>query len=421
MENVIIVTINYRLHVLGFMSLPSVGISGNAGLKDQQMALEWVHENISNFNGDSDNICLFGESAGAACAHLHVLNSKSRKFFKSAICQSGTAFAGNSIRGNPEKDIRQLAILLGCKSDSLIDVYETLLHAPLKELYDQCEKNPTTTERNFRFRRWRIIIEEESDDAFVTKSAVESVVKQRGQINIPLLMGTNDGDGMPKVAGVLKTLKELNRDMVRMIPKYFQVPSHKKQELAYAIKRFYFGNRDVCEETLPKLVTLFTDFFYLTPQTIGNQFFARYQPGCKQFLYEFQFDGKLNIQKKLVKLEQMKGACHADDVFYLFGGELVDKVHIEENSREWKMRKTLCKLWTNFAKFHDPTPNHDNPLPFKWNPVQPLVKDYSLMNLDYLVLNDNMKMVENLNDERLNFWRNAYKKWSNEIFIKAKL
>lgn len=91
MENVIVVTINYRLHVLGFLSLPECGISGNAGLKDQQMALEWVYENIQNFGGDQNKICVFGESAGGASVHLQVLNSKSRKFISSAICQSGCA------------------------------------------------------------------------------------------------------------------------------------------------------------------------------------------------------------------------------------------------------------------------------------------------------------------------------------------
>lgn len=60
MENVIVVTINYRLHVLGFLSIPSREVSGNLGYKDQQLALEWVHENISSFNGDAENICLFG-------------------------------------------------------------------------------------------------------------------------------------------------------------------------------------------------------------------------------------------------------------------------------------------------------------------------------------------------------------------------
>ena len=418
MENVIIVTINYRLHVLGFMSLPSLGISGNAGLKDQQMALEWVYKNISNFNGDSDNICLFGESAGASCVHFHVLNSKSRKYFKSAICQSGTAFASNAFRGNTEKDVRQVAEILGCKSKSIEDVFKTLLNASVKDLYDNCETNPSPTERKLRFRRWRMVIEKESDDAFITKSTIEEIIEQKGRINIPILMGTNDGDGMPKVAENIKKLKELNNEMMIMIPKHFQLLPHESEHLARVIKQFYFGNREVSEETLPELKTLFTDIIYLTYQTIGIEHFARYQPDCKQFLYEFQFDGKLNIQKKLVKLDQMKGACHADDVFYLFGGELVDKVHIEENSREWKMRKTLCKLWTNFAKFHDPTPDHDNPLPFKWSPIQAL-EDNREMILDYLTVNEEMSMVRNLNKERMDFWRRVYQKWGNNSLTKS--
>lgn len=87
-EDVIVVTINYRLHALGFLSLPEAGISGNAGLKDQQMALEWVYENVASFNGDPDKICFFGESAGAASVHLHTMNERSKKYINSAICQS---------------------------------------------------------------------------------------------------------------------------------------------------------------------------------------------------------------------------------------------------------------------------------------------------------------------------------------------
>lgn len=415
------VVINYRLHILGFLSLPSMGISGNAGMKDQQMALEWIYENISNFNGDPENICLFGESGGAICAHLHVFNEKSRKFIKSVICQSGTAFTDNSFRGNIEKDARKVAKLLGCKGVSDEDVYNTLMTAPVKELHDFCEKDPSPTERRLENRRWRIIIEKESDDAFLTKSSVETVIEQRGKINVPVLMGSNDGDGMPRVAINIRKLKSLNDDLSRTVPKYVRLNPKDSSAVAREIKRFYFADRDVSEETLP-LVTLFTDTIYFSYQIICSEYLAKYQPGCKQYLYEFQFDGNLNLQKKLLRLQKLQGASHADDVFYLFGGELADKVNLGEDSREWKMRETMCKLWANFAKYHDPTPSHDNPLPFKWSPVENVKNDAKGINLDFLVINDNMKMVRNLNQNRTDFWRDVYEKWGNNPLVtKSKL
>lgn len=133
-KDVIVVTLNYRLHVLGFLSLPSMGISGNAGLKDQQMAIEWVHENISAFNGDPENITIFGGSAGAACVHLQVLNKTSRNLIKRGIMQSGTAIGDWVIQNNPENKARILAKFLGSKGQTDKDVYETLMKATPKEL-----------------------------------------------------------------------------------------------------------------------------------------------------------------------------------------------------------------------------------------------------------------------------------------------
>lgn len=74
----IVVTVNYRLGILGFLSLPEAGIGGNTALKDQLMALKWVHENIEKFGGNPNNVTLFGESAGAASVHLHTLSVASR-------------------------------------------------------------------------------------------------------------------------------------------------------------------------------------------------------------------------------------------------------------------------------------------------------------------------------------------------------
>lgn len=92
-KDIVLVTFNYRLGAFGFLTLndPQAEVPGNAGLKDQSLALKWVKENIQFFGGDPNNITLFGESAGAISVHFHMLSKMSKNLFHRAIVQSGTA------------------------------------------------------------------------------------------------------------------------------------------------------------------------------------------------------------------------------------------------------------------------------------------------------------------------------------------
>lgn len=67
-------------------------ITGNMGLKDQNLALKWVRYNIQSFGGDPNNITIFGESAGSASVHAHILSPASKGLFHKAILQSGCCF-----------------------------------------------------------------------------------------------------------------------------------------------------------------------------------------------------------------------------------------------------------------------------------------------------------------------------------------
>ncbi|RZC42615.1 COesterase and/or Abhydrolase 3 domain containing protein [Asbolus verrucosus] len=92
-EDIVLVCINYRLGVLGFLSLedPSLGIPGNAGMKDMILALKWVQRNIQKFGGDPNNVTIFGESAGSASVHYLYLSPLSKGLFHKAIAQSGSS------------------------------------------------------------------------------------------------------------------------------------------------------------------------------------------------------------------------------------------------------------------------------------------------------------------------------------------
>lgn len=91
MADVVVVTFNYRVGALGFLCLndKELGVPGNAGLKDQRLALKFVKKNIQNFGGDPNNITLFGQSAGGASVSWHCASESSKNLFNRAILMSG--------------------------------------------------------------------------------------------------------------------------------------------------------------------------------------------------------------------------------------------------------------------------------------------------------------------------------------------
>ncbi|MFC2035857.1 carboxylesterase/lipase family protein [Chloroflexota bacterium] len=100
--NVVVVTINYRLGLLGFLNLNEVTngripTSGNEGLLDQIAALEWVRDNITVLGGDPDNVTILGESAGGMSVGCLLVMPKARGLFHKAILQSGAASTTRSL------------------------------------------------------------------------------------------------------------------------------------------------------------------------------------------------------------------------------------------------------------------------------------------------------------------------------------
>ncbi len=97
--DVVVVTINYRLGALGYLSLadvlPGQGLVANAGQRDQVAALEWVRDNIAAFGGDPANVTSFGESAGAAAVGTLLAMPAAKGLFHKAILQSGTGRASD--------------------------------------------------------------------------------------------------------------------------------------------------------------------------------------------------------------------------------------------------------------------------------------------------------------------------------------
>ena len=123
LKGVIGVTVNYRLGPLGFLALPELkeeaGKVGNYGLYDQLTALKWIRNNIASFGGDSENITLMGQSAGAMSVQLHCLSPLSRGHFEKAVMCSGGGVSRIMSFAKPERHYafwRAVMVTAGCST-----------------------------------------------------------------------------------------------------------------------------------------------------------------------------------------------------------------------------------------------------------------------------------------------------------------
>ena len=119
-RGVVVVTINYRLGVFGFLAHPELtkeaGHSGNYGLLDQRAALQWVQKNIAAFGGDPGNVTISGQSAGSGGVHNMVASPLTRGLFHRAITESGSGYVANNAAttmADAEKDGQKFAAAKG--------------------------------------------------------------------------------------------------------------------------------------------------------------------------------------------------------------------------------------------------------------------------------------------------------------------
>lgn len=117
-QNIVLVTFNYRLGILGFLSTEDHNSIGNFGLYDQMLALKWIQENIIYFGGDPKQVTLFGQGAGASSIMYHLMSESSTHLFHKAILQSGSNLCNWAIERKPLEFARKLADKVGCISRS---------------------------------------------------------------------------------------------------------------------------------------------------------------------------------------------------------------------------------------------------------------------------------------------------------------
>ncbi|CAH0397388.1 unnamed protein product [Chilo suppressalis] len=355
-HDVILITMNYRLGAYGFMSLDTPENPGNEGLKDQLIALKWIKKNVEAFGGDSDKITLFGESAGGRSVDFHLL-SPNEKLFDKVIIQSGTTL-GPAFYA-PHKDAplilaTHLGLVTEDKSEAisfLASIHTDLIVAATYELglvFRPCLEKPF-----------------EEVDAFITENWIEAnVPKVRG---MPILLGFTDDEKLVEYINQPKSYFEnLNNIFYERLHFGFDVDSPDFEGMIESVRRFYISDGTNDENVKYQISNFDSDFTYIHPTSRSiSKYLVNGAGNIYQYVFSYNGDRSFGKRDKNFT-DSIAGAVHADEIGYLFDARYYDQT---PSADDQLVIDRITMLWTNFAKYGNPTPIFSELLPITWTPI----------------------------------------------------
>ncbi|XP_030024687.2 venom carboxylesterase-6 [Manduca sexta] len=411
---VVLVTLNYRLGALGFLSLENDEVPGNMGLKDQVMALKWVRDNIEAFGGDPNRVTIFGESAGAASVHLHMLSPESKGLFHRAIAQSGVALSPWALAQHPSERAFELGRELGIDTNNTAELLGYLRATPSELLVKAGARIAVAASTSADLQStvalpFLPVLEPEAPGAFLTKSPKELLPGA----DVPFLTGFNAQEGiilLRRLQRYPKLLAQLEHEFKRVVPPELrQEDDQLTQKITEAIRAFYFQQRPVDIRNIDSLIDLFTDVMFLRPMLETLHLYGASNRTSPTFVYRFAFDGALGLFKRMLGITH-PGACHGDEMGYLFYFSRIN-YRLDEGSTELLVSRKMVQMWTNFAKTGNPTPpvDYESVVDFKWLPI-----NGSTSHIDYLDITGNFTMEANPEEKRISFWNWLYENYASK-------
>ncbi|XP_021201298.3 esterase FE4 isoform X1 [Helicoverpa armigera] len=395
-HDVILVTINYRLEVLGFLCLDTEEVPGNAGLKDQVLALKWVKQNIAAFGGDPNNITIFGCSAGSASVSCHLVSKMSANLFNKAICQSGVCLNEWSYNIYARQRAFQLGKLLGKETDNPTELLEFLRTVPASSLVNiqlpilELQYNDLLDSILFGPVVEKAGLEE---NKFLSDLPIE-LVKKGQMAKVPVILGYTSGDGieigrkLPLTAGFLSIPSTI-------VPRELKLKwePERVQKADGRIRKHYFNDQPISMELIQEYTDFETDRAFL----YNIMRYARYHvqvTSAPVYFYEFVAETERNFTKKAYNMDSLKGVCHSDELAYLFNVTCLD-IPLTDESRD--IIKQFVRLWVNFARTGNPSSNET----MKWKPFKDSERNY-------YIIGKQLECKRDPNKENMAFWEDIY-------------
>ncbi|XP_022223271.2 juvenile hormone esterase isoform X2 [Drosophila obscura] len=368
-EQVIMVTVPYRLGPLGFLSTGDTNMPGNFALKDQRLAMQWVQQHIAEFGGDPQLVTIFGHSAGGMSAHYHMLSPSSKGLFQRSMSLVGTILSPFlKINKEPLAQARKLAAVAGIEGAESLDSKD--LAQALREL-DPVELHTTVDSLkvwyNFPFISNTVVVEPVGcPEAFFTEDPVQSHLE--GRINqVPWLLSVTSraGEGALSILRVFDDRKlraELNSQFLEHFSHVLNLPDGTSSEVVREILDAYgFEGESISNDTLVPLAEIAGDFGFFYPLYETASTYAKYanleENPLSFYFFEYRGLRTLSTLFSGASVEYGVGAAHMDDALHTIRIPAIVEDY-PKNSEDADVVKRMTSLMVDFAKtgiFHSGT------------------------------------------------------------------
>uniref|UniRef100_A0A0K8TVB4 Carboxylic ester hydrolase n=1 Tax=Epiphyas postvittana TaxID=65032 RepID=A0A0K8TVB4_EPIPO len=411
-RDIVLVTINYRLASLGFLSTGDAVAPGNNGFKDQVSALRWVRRNAAAFGGDPGQVTIAGCSAGSISLMLHMISPMSKGLFHKGIAMSASPMGKEPVPPHQLDLAQKQARILNCPTNSSRAIVDCLKTKTWQELgnsllgfWDQFGYDPLSL--------WAPVIEPDVGQPRFLAVQPDAAVRAGNMHSVPLLVSQTTDEFFWKAFTVTrnKTLRDrMNKEWETIAPLSFSLPEANSAAASRRLKEAYLGGKDVMDtpESEKALGKLYSDTL------IGLQTHRMANLMCRHSAHpvwysEFSYIGNNSFYED-AKTGKPVGAAHHDDLIYLFSMGYFRKPIAAHSPpppapQDSDMVDRMTAIWYNFATRGDPNPSPRDPSPelagLRWPQMKPEERSYLRVDKQFSV-------QQKLHEDRLRVWDELY-------------
>ncbi|KOC63925.1 Carboxylesterase 1E [Habropoda laboriosa] len=378
-KKIVVVSIQYRLGSLGFLSSGTKDLPGNNGIFDMMLAVKWVEDYIEFFGGNPKKITPFGHGTGASSAFMLALSKMSRNPFSGLIAMSGSILSHFAIDKNPSSKMQYIASTNGCPSNDTVQMIYCLKQIPVDKLIetDSSLQTMRSVLHGFIYSLSTLlgpgpVIEGNDDGRFLpnlnTKTPEDSLQFEEFP-TIPLLTGVMNNEVGGAILGNYKT--EIQNDL-ETFPNFlndYLIPTlqntisdfgNKSRFTPDAFRKYFnvfnTGNNSV---DISKVAEAMGDSLFNVPAFLTVEHWAK---KSEAFLYSFDHKGKRNYGKNFLTGLPIADAKHAldgitshgDDLGYIFKQNTITGEALQNTEESNKEDELVEDIFTNmiaqFAK-----------------------------------------------------------------------